>query len=85
MAGDPGHRADTAADPGAVGVHVAVTVDNAVVRRVVGVDLPTEEARVERPQLVGVGPHDLEVDDGLSHDVVSFAPGEPAPVRRGVH
>src|SRR5436190_10218301 len=60
---------DAAADPDAVGVEVALPLDDPVVHRVVRVELPSEQVRVVGAELVPVLPDDLEVDYRLSHPV----------------
>src|SRR5262249_20755991 len=66
-------RANPAADPSAVGIRVALAGDDAVLQRVVRVDLPPKELGVVALELVAVLPDDLEVDYRLSH-VRSFRP-----------
>src|SRR5918999_1588373 len=53
----------------AVGVHVPLAVDGAVVHRVVRVDLPPEQLGVVAPELLAVLPDHLEVHYRLSHGV----------------
>src|SRR5215216_2413622 len=62
-------RAHAAADPGAVGVRVPLTLHDPVVHRVVGVEFPPEQLRVVAPELLRVLTDDLEVDYRLSHSV----------------
>jgi hypothetical protein len=59
--------AHAAADPGTVGVGVALARDDPVAQRVVGVDLPAEQLGVGAAQPLSIVAHDLEVDDWLSH------------------
>src|SRR4051794_24883376 len=58
---------DAAADPHAVGVAVAVALDDPVAHRVARIDLPAEELRVVALQLLPVLPDDFEVNYRLSH------------------
>ena len=60
-------RADSAADPDAVGVGVPIARHEAVVHRVVRVDLPTEHVRVEALKPFPVLPEHLEVHNRLTH------------------
>jgi hypothetical protein len=72
VAGDP------AADADAIGVRVALTQDDAVLHRVVRVDLPAEELRVVAMQRRAVGADDLEVHDRLSHGDLPLTPVAPS-------
>src|SRR4051812_11496461 len=62
-----GPGGDAAADAHAVGVDVALACHDAVVHRVGGIDLPSEQLAVEVLQYLSVLPDDLEVDDRLPH------------------
>src|SRR5215216_334055 len=54
---------------------VCAGVDDPVLHRVVGVDLPAEQLRVEVLQALAVLPHDLEVDYGMAHSDASLELG----------
>src|SRR4051812_7022261 len=63
-----GPAGDAAADPGAVGVRVALALDRPVLHGVVGVDGPAEQLGVVALQRLAVLADDLEVHDGMAHD-----------------
>ena len=65
---------DSAADPDAVGVGVPLPGYQAVVHRVVRIDLPTEHVRVEALKPVPVLPDHLEVHNRLTHLLLLSAP-----------
>src|SRR5918994_7711113 len=58
---------DAAPDPDPVGVDVPLALHDSVFHRVVGVDLPPEEAGVEALKLVRVLPYHLELYYRLTH------------------
>src|SRR4051812_37290389 len=62
-----GPGGDAAADAHAVGVDVALACHDAVVHRVGGIELPSEQPAVERPPGPPGLPDGLEVDDRLPH------------------
>src|SRR5207245_5899381 len=66
--------ADAAADADSVRAHVGGAIDDPIVHRVVGVDLPPEQLRVVAAEPGHVPAHDLEVDHWPSH--------APSSVRR---